>query len=403
MRVIVATDERFVRIGGGTVYSLTGGAEYRRWASHLSVFDEVMVLARVKAARQEYPADSLASGPGVLFHDLPPNFGLVDYLSMGYRMRRRMAELKLDDSASILRVPGLVGTFFAGLLRNRDHPYGVRVVGNPFEVFAPGTIRHPMRPIFRFLLTRWLKEQCANASAAAYVTSSVLQKPYPPGPETFHTAYTDVNLSEQAFVEQARIYENMPARAMHLISVGTMAQMYKGFDVLIEALALSIKQGAKLSLTLVGDGRYRDTLRKQVEQLGVAEHVTFKGLLPAGEAVRAQLDKADLFVLASRTEGLPRALLEAMARGLPCVGTDVGGIPELLPQECMVPPDDAQALSEKLLELVARPHILTELSRRNLQKAHKFEDRLLETRRRQFYEHVRMTTEEWLQRNNRRG
>ena len=65
-----------------------------------------------------------------------------------------------------------------------------------------------------------------------------------------------------------------------------------------------------------------------------------------GHGVTEQLDAADVFVLPSRQEGLPRAMIEAMARSLPCVGSDVGGISELIP-DWVVPPNDPQALALK--------------------------------------------------------
>ena len=90
--------------------------------------------------------------------------------------------------------------------------------------------------------------------------------------------------------------------------------------------------------------------------------MTFLGQLPAGEMVRAQLDKADLFILPSKTEGLPRALVEAMARALPCIGTTVGGIPELLPSEDLVPPGDVKALAETIEDVLRRPERLAKMS-----------------------------------------
>lgn len=80
-------------------------------------------------------------------------------------------------------------------------------------------------------------------------------------------------------------------------------------------------------------------------------------------------DSATVFAMPSRTEGLPRALVEAMARGLPAVGTDVGGIPELLDARWIVPPDDDRALARVLAELLADPDTWRIQSGRNLDVA----------------------------------
>jgi glycosyltransferase involved in cell wall biosynthesis len=147
----------------------------------------------------------------------------------------------------------------------------------------------------------------------------------------------------------------------------------------------------------IGDGKHRTELEARAKAAGLAKHVRFLGELPAGKHVRAQLDQADLFVLPSRTEGLPRALIEAMARGLPCIGSEVGGIPELLPSEDMVPPGDMSALARKIREVATRPERMTRMSARNLEKAReKYREEILRERRVSFYEHVSAEALTWL-------
>ena len=129
--------------------------------------------------------------------------------------------------------------------------------------------------------------------------------------------------------------------------------------------------------------------------LKIQDRVEFRGNLPAGDAVFAELDQADLFVLPSRQEGLPRAAIEAMARGLPCIGSRVGGIPELIGPDELVPPDDAGALANKIVELLRDPARMTRLSQRNLKMAADLPAMCSATRRVAFYEHLRNLTENW--------
>jgi glycosyltransferase involved in cell wall biosynthesis len=183
-----------------------------------------------------------------------------------------------------------------------------------------------------------------------------------------------------------------------LIFVGTLAQLYKAPDVLIDAVGLCVQEGLDLQLILVGDGKHRAELEAKATTLGLGQCVRFLGRLPAGDAVRAQLDRADLFVLPSYQEGLPRAMIEAMARGLPCIGSTVGGIPELLPSEDMVPPGDAAVLAHKIRQVVTAPHRMSRQSARNLEKAQDYKDEVLNRRRIAFYSHVREMTQVWLER-----
>jgi glycosyltransferase involved in cell wall biosynthesis len=149
---------------------------------------------------------------------------------------------------------------------------------------------------------------------------------------------------------------------------------------------------------MIGDGRFRSQLEQQAVRSGVGGAVDFRGQMAAGQAVRDQLDLADLFVLPSRTEGLPRAMIEAMARGLPCIGSNVGGIPELLPPEDLFPSGDPQALAAKISEVLTDGPRRQRMSQRNLARARDFHEDVLRARRLRFYRFIRTRTEDWLRR-----
>jgi glycosyltransferase involved in cell wall biosynthesis len=180
-----------------------------------------------------------------------------------------------------------------------------------------------------------------------------------------------------------------------LITVGSLGHFYKAPDILIDAVGGCIQEGWDLRLVLVGDGKHRLELESRAAALGLDARVRFAGQLPAGAAVREELDKADLFVLPSRQEGLPRAMVEAMARGLPCIGSTVGGIPELLPPEDLVTPGEVGALIGKLQEVLGDPGRMARMSVRNLEKAWAYRDEALEARRFAFYRRVKEKTEAW--------
>jgi glycosyltransferase involved in cell wall biosynthesis len=171
--------------------------------------------------------------------------------------------------------------------------------------------------------------------------------------------------------------------------------MYKAPDVLLEALDLAIRKGANLELTWIGDGKHRPELEAWAKRRGLESHVRFLGHLPPGDIIRNELDAADLFVLVSRTEGLPRALIEAMARGLPCVGSNAGGIADLLSPAERVPIGAAAPLTDKIIEVLGDPDRLARLSRENLLKARAYHTAVLQPRRRKFYEAVRDATLRW--------
>ncbi|MDI3461621.1 MAG: hypothetical protein OJF50_000442 [Nitrospira sp.] len=109
-------------------------------------------------------------------------------------------------------------------------------------------------------------------------------------------------------------------------SVGRLTPV-KGFPHLIKAVQLMTEQGLCVKLWLIGDGIMNQELRRLAQDLGVAEQVVIVG---HREDTYELLQAMDMFVLPSLHEGIPMALLEAMAVGLPVIATRVGGIPEVI-------------------------------------------------------------------------
>jgi glycosyltransferase involved in cell wall biosynthesis len=218
----------------------------------------------------------------------------------------------------------------------------------------------------------------------SYVTRDVLQRRYPPDPAAHSASCSDVDLPEEAFAAAPRAFT---APAGRLVAVASLEVPYKGIDVLLDAVA-AFPAGARPLLTVVGGGRMLDEYRRLAGRLGLGGHLRFTGRLPSGDAIRAELDGADVFVMPSRTEGLPRAMVEAMARALPCIGSDVGGIPELLSPDELVAAGDVAALRRSLAALMSDPIRLSRLSRENLERAHAYSAELLEGRRRDTYRRV---------------
>jgi glycosyltransferase involved in cell wall biosynthesis len=155
---------------------------------------------------------------------------------------------------------------------------------------------------------------------------------------------------------------------------------------MIKAIDILIKDGVNVKLLWIGDGVYRDRMIELASELDLLNHVTFAGKLPVGDAVRSKLDTADIFVMPSRMEGLPRAMVEAMARGLPCIGTRICGIQELLTEDCLVDVNDAVQLAVKIRLLAFNPELRRSLSEINLKKSKEYHESILGGERKKFFD-----------------
>jgi glycosyltransferase involved in cell wall biosynthesis len=414
MRVAVVLEQRFDRTPDGHVWANCGTYEF--WQRYLNVFSEVTVVARLRDVQRPEPKATRASGPRVTFAEIPYYLGPMQYLRVALDVAKAAKRALSPTDAVILRLGSQIAIALGPHLWRSGRPYAVEVVGDPDDVFAPGVITHPLRPMLRVWFTTAQKWLCARACGAAYVTEFTLQRKYPCGgfslgvsdveldgiageePGVLTTHYSSAALDPHAF--RARDTESRPLRdGVRIVTVASLAQRYKGIDVLINAMARCVSLSPSPELSIIGDGHHRGALEDQVRRLGLENHVRFLGALPPGAAVRDELDRADVFVLPSRTEGLPRAMVEAMARGMPCIGSAVGGIPELLHPEDLVPSDDVCSLAQAIREVASNPDRRTRMSRRNFEKAKEFQEHVLRERRTQFYRHLERITRAWAAKN----
>jgi glycosyltransferase involved in cell wall biosynthesis len=116
---------------------------------------------------------------------------------------------------------------------------------------------------------------------------------------------------------------------IQLLYVGRLVPV-KGLRYLLGAVKLLQDRGIEVKLQLVGGGAQKAELIAQAADLGVTERVTFTGRVPFGPDLLARYRQADIFILPSLSEGVPKTLLEAMASGLPVVATRVGGVPDVV-------------------------------------------------------------------------
>jgi glycosyltransferase involved in cell wall biosynthesis len=135
----------------------------------------------------------------------------------------------------------------------------------------------------------------------------------------------------------------------HIVAMGRLEPV-KGFDLLLRAFAACRDRHPDWTLTILGDGKERQRLEALAKELGITAHVRLPGTVADPTPV---LRRADLFVLSSRFEGFPNALLEAMALGVPVVATDcAGGIVRHDVDGLLVPRDDPSALADAMAVLM---------------------------------------------------
>ncbi len=190
-----------------------------------------------------------------------------------------------------------------------------------------------------------------NRAAGAY-----LARKCPIAAKKLHLIHHGLTIEDWPFREK-QTFQEVP----ELLFVGRFVAK-KGIPLLLEALALLLQRGRRLRLTLVGSGPMEAELRQQSEQLELQAHLEWAGVLERRE-VGGRLRKADVFCLPSieqtdrNQEGIPNVLVEAMAVGVPVVGSQTGGIGELLTPQTGWPIEkiSAEIFADTIEEMLQNP------------------------------------------------
>ena len=186
-------------------------------------------------------------------------------------------------------------------------------------------------------------------------------------PAKLFVAYCGIDTSHFAPMLRPRV-EGAPVR---ILSSGRLVEK-KGFDVLIEALAILRDRGAAVEAVIAGSGPLEAELRAMIATQGLEDRVTLTGTALAQEDIPAFMAGGDLYTLPCQTardgdvDGLPQMLMEAMACGLPAVSTRLVGIPDLIEDGrtgLLVAPEDPMALADALQRLAEDPALAERLAK----------------------------------------
>jgi len=382
MKALFVHDCRFVQMESGV---FSNHFPYETFGRYLTVFDELTVVGRRDwTDREKSSSLRTSSGPGVSFIFLPNLSSPRAF--MGPRRQAAIALRRLIDAHDIIifRLPSELGLLAASVARHHGRDHVVELVGCCWDALrnhgtALGRIYAPVQ----FMRVRHAV-RCARF--VSYVTERFLQHRYPPGPSSLTTSISDVEIpaaDENASITPDRVIATRDGRTTVGV-IGSMFVPYKGIDIGIKAIGKLVAMRQDVELRVLGGGNalpYADLAKS----LGISDRVIFDGTLPAGEAVFSWLDEIDIYIQPSRQEGLPRALIEAMSRECPAVGSAVGGIPELLPEEFVFKPRASDQLAKILDRMINSASIRAKASWRNYERAQDYRSDILNARRRKFF------------------
>lgn len=232
-----------------------------------------------------------------------------------------------------------------------------------FKLVTSPRVNYRSRSALTLLIDRALKGRDDMLIAECEASRQFLVRRLGYKPEKVRTIYNGIDVAgwpaSKMDRQQKRLELRLGGQELLIGAIGRL-DAQKGHSVLLDALA-RLRKKYPARLVIIGDGPKRHALETQIKRLNLSTAVW---LLGERDDVTAWLSTIDVFALPSLWEGLPNALLEAMALGLPVVASSVDGVPEAVRDNetgLLVPPRQPETLARRLAELCADPALRTRL------------------------------------------
>lgn len=357
-----------------------GGLPSMVWNNYLVNFKSVVIYGRFSDNLKNKKV--LSSTDNVTFYLTNHYSTPIGIIKNKKRIEEELEVLIKDVDVVLTRLPSALGIIAGYVALKFNKPLWVEQVGNAQEALNNhGTIKGKIvAPIIHFFNKKLIKK----ADFASYVTEKKLQIDYPASNNAITVSLSNVIINEIISVkdlDKKRFF----GKVLNIGLIGGFDVRYKGQDILLRAISLledDIRRNIKISF--VGKGDY-SWVASLAEKLNLKDNIDYIGVLEAGSQVNGFLKNLSLYIQPSLTEGMPRATIEAMAMGCPVIGSNVGGIPDIVSKTFVHKRGNVEQLSEHIKHLYLQRKELEIESSLSLEKAVPYLKINLDEKRAGFY------------------
>lgn len=315
-----------------------------------------------------------------------PNFkSPKTYFSLKKKAEKIVERQIKQSDIIVLRSQSSIAQLSLPYIHKYKKPYIIESVGCSWDSYwNHGLIGKIVAPYMYFKT----KNAIAEAKYVYYVTTEFLQKRYPTKGKTICCSNVVLDKLDEQTLETRlkKIKQFDPQKKLILGTAAALDTRYKGQEYVIQALKSLTKAGYNVEYRLAGgmtSSKPNSFLEDLAREQGVSDKVVFCGSL-AADQMATYYDSLDIYVQPSKQEGLPRAVIEAMSRGCPVIGTSIAGIPELIQKEFLFKKGSTEELISALNRIMKAD--LSKIATENFNKAREYEkDKLIE-RRKCFYD-----------------
>lgn len=351
---------------------------------YLRVFEQLRICNRVIELETLGKERVLIDNPNIEIVNIPIFHGPKQYFTKYFKVGRAMKDAIVGCDAAILRLPSTVAQRLSKHVIKAKIPYATEIVFDAKDgVSAANSIAHKL---LWTIIDKKMKSICGKADGVSCVTEYYLQKRYFSRKNNhFVSHYSTLSLGPSFFTAPRTYPSHSPLNIAHVdLQIGLHSR--KGTDKLILALEQLKLRGIVANVMFAGEDRGNNA--EKILEFAKLHNVDGQ-VQCVGYLTRAQLseflDRADLFVLPTQAEGLPRVIIEAIAKGLPTITTPSSGNPELISADFLVEYADVNKMADKMEQLITDKACYEKVSKENYEHSLKYQASILQERRDAFY------------------
>lgn len=358
--------------------------KYDFYQRYLRVFDKLRLVTRCVEEKQLGKSRVLLDDDRIEFVPMPFFSGPLHYAKVYFKISKQLSHITNGCDAAILRLPSTIAQRVGEKVLNSGIPYATELVFDANDAYENAT--NIIERILWRKIDSQMKNLCSNADGISCVTRQYMQQHYnSKKTNAFYSHYSSITLY-QDFFSGARNYPQKDVLKIAHVCTQVQYKGRKGYNEIIDALKILKGRGVSVVVNFAGPD-YRNgiaLLTEYAQKKDVAEMVNFIGGVTR-EQLSSYLEESDLYVMPTWAEGLPRVIIEAMAKGLPVITTPVSGNPELISDYFLVDYSDVNTLADRIEELVRNSSLYEETSKINFSRSLEYESSILEKKRDSFY------------------
>lgn len=380
MNLLVVSKYQFTK-KGGKLYGLPAFGQ-AFWQKYLDVFDNIRVLGIEVKGYLNNGTLSEYTDSRISVEILPDNSNPKDFKNDG--LIKKILKYEISKVEAVLIKPSArKGMMGIEVCKELNVPYMVELTGDLNLTLK----NHPsiLKRLYGPIIHRQIRNAIKDCKFGLYVTKEYLQKVYPIEGEM--CGCTDTIIPDPVEDVLERRINYIRNKVDNVYKIGIVASYHdsrKGIDTAIKALNILSNSNIELHILGLGTEDDREKWFHYARKYDVEKQIFFDPSLSGVEKVLEWNDNMDLNILPSRSEGLPRCVVESISRACPCIVTNVCGMTELVDVKWQHNPGDYKKLAQLIAQLICDKQLMEAVAKENFERSKEYKFELLRARRNEF-------------------